>query len=96
MKPSSVKEKTGRDPKERRTVNRKVHSGSIFFAARKQLFEGELLNYSQAGLCIRGPEKFVEGEKLIVALPFDDVKPAKCPAQVVWCNGKGFGAKLVR
>jgi hypothetical protein len=96
MKPSSIKDKLGIHSKERRTFNRKAHSGFVFFAARKKLFEGELLNYSQGGLGIRVSEKFVEGENLIVALPFEDAKPAKCPARVVWCNGKGLGAKLVR
>ena len=96
MKPTSLKEKTSGASKERRNFNRKTHSGSIFFASRKQLFEGELLNHSQAGLCIKIPEKFVEGETLIVALPFEGAKPDKCPARVVWCNGKGFGAKLER
>ncbi len=96
MKPTADKEKTGSHPRERRNLSRKVYSGSIFFAARKQLFEGELLNFSQAGLGIKVPERFVEGENLIVAMPFDGAIPAKCPARVVWCNGRGLGAKFVR
>jgi PilZ domain len=96
MKPSSTKTKASTHPKERRIYNRKPHSGSIFFATKNQLFEGELLNYSQAGVCIRASEKFAEGEKLVVALPFDDASPAKCLARVIWCNGRGFGARLVR
>jgi hypothetical protein len=96
MKPSSIKNKDSINSKERRSFTRKAHSGFVFFAARKKLFEGELLNYSQGGLGIRVSEKFSEGENLIVALPFDNAQPAKCPARVVWCNGKGFGAKLVR
>lgn len=54
------------------------------------------MNFSQAGLGIKVPERFVEGENLIVAMPFDGAIPAKCPARVVWCNGRGFGAKFVR
>jgi Tfp pilus assembly protein PilZ len=96
MKPKADQGKAGSQPKERRNFSRKVYSGSIFFATRKQLFEGEFLNFSQAGLAIKVPERFVEGENLIVAMPFDGVNPAKCPARVVWCNGKGFGAKFVR
>ncbi len=96
MKPAADRDKASSHPKERRNVSRKVHSGSIFFATRKQLFEGELLNFSQAGLGIKVLERFVEGEVLIVAVPFDGATPAKCPARVVWCNGKGFGAKFVR
>jgi hypothetical protein len=96
MNPSSNTPATDSNSKERRTLPRRTHSGFIFFATRKKLFEGELLNYSQAGLCIRVSEKFVEGEVLKVALPFEDAGPAKCPARVVWCNGKGLGAKFVR
>lgn len=96
MRPPSVQEKNGARPKERRNFSREAHSGSIFFATQKRLFEGEILNYSQAGLGVRIPEKLVEGENLIVALPFDGAKPAKRPAKVVWSNGKGFGAKFMR
>jgi hypothetical protein len=96
MKPATDKEKAGSHPRERRNFSRKGYSGSIFFATRKQLFEGELLNFSQAGLGVKVPERFVEGENLIVALPFDGATPAKCPVRVVWCNGKSFGAKFVR
>ncbi len=96
MKPTADKENPVSRPKERRNFNRNVYSGSIFFATRKQLFEGELLNFSQAGFGVKVPERFVEGEGLIVAIPFDGALPAKCPARVVWCNGKGFGAKFVR
>jgi hypothetical protein len=96
MKPSSSQDTPGAGPKERRHFSRKTHSGSIFFATRKRLFEGELLNYSQSGLGIKVPEKFDEGENLTVALPFEEATPAKRPAKVVWCNGKGLGAKFVR
>lgn len=96
MKPGEDRNKTGGHPKERRNFSRKAYSGSIFFATRKRLFEGELLNFSQSGLGVKVPERFVEGEVLIVAVPFDGATSAKCPARVVWCNGKGFGAKFVR
>jgi hypothetical protein len=95
MKPAATEDKTGGHPRDRRNFSRKRHSGSIFFATRKKLFEGELLNYSQSGLGIKVLEPLVEGEDLIVALPFENIKPAKCPARVVWCNGKRIGAKLV-
>ena len=89
MKLASIKAKLGIRPKERRTFQRQAHSGSVFFAARKQLFEGQLLNFSRSGLGIKFPRKFVVGENLVVALPFENAKPAKCSARVVWCNGKG-------
>ncbi len=96
MKPGAAPDKIGTQARERRNFSRKTYSGSIFFATRKQLFEGELLNFSQTGLGIKVLERFVEGEDLIVALPFDDSTAGKCPARVVWCNGKGFGAKFIR
>lgn len=96
MKPAPDRDKTRNLSKERRNFSRKLHSGSIFFATHKQFFEGELLNYSQTGLGIKIPERFVEGESLIVAMPFEGATPAKCPVRVVWCNGRVFGAKFVR
>ena len=81
---------------ERRLHGRNPGSGSIFFASPKRIYEGALLNYSRSGLAIRVSERFVEGDILIVALPFEKAVPAKCRAKVVWCNGKGLGAKFVR
>jgi hypothetical protein len=96
MHSSSGKDISGAQSKERRKFSRRVHCGSVFFATQKQLFEGELLNYSPAGIGIRFFNKFSEGDNLIVALPFEDATAAKCQARVVWCNGRAFGLKLVR
>jgi hypothetical protein len=84
------------DSFEQRLHGRKPFSGSIFFASTRRIYEGELLNYSRTGLAIRVSERFVGGELLIVALPFEKAIPPKCKARVVWCNGKEFGAKFVR
>lgn len=54
------------------------------------------MNFSPAGLGVKVLQRFVEGENLIVALPYEDTTAAKCLAKVVWCNGRGFGAKLIR
>jgi hypothetical protein len=88
--------RTSMDSFERRLHGRKPCSGSIFFASTKRIFEGALLNYSRSGLAIRVSERFVGGELLIVALPFEKAIPPKCKARVVWCNGKELGAKFVR
>jgi hypothetical protein len=80
---------------ERRFHGRTAYSGTIFFATRKRIYEGLLLNYSPRGLCIRAAEKLAEGEIVVVALPFADAGPAKRKGRVVWCNGKGIGVKLV-
>ncbi|MGE5258110.1 MAG: PilZ domain-containing protein [Hyphomicrobiales bacterium] len=84
------------DSFERRLHGRKPFSGSVFFASTKRIYEGALLNYSRSGLAVRVSERFVGGELLIVALPFENAVPPKCKARVVWCNGKEFGAKFVR
>lgn len=96
MKLAAAPDKNDSKARERRNFSRRRYSGSIFFAARKQLFEGELLNFSPAGLGVKVLQRFVEGENLIVALPYEDTTAAKCLARVVWCNGRGFGAKLIR
>jgi hypothetical protein len=81
---------------ERRLHDRKSGAGSIFFASPKRIYEGTLLNHSRSGLAIRVADRFVIGEVLIVALPFENAVPPKCKARVVWCNSKGFGVKFVQ
>jgi Tfp pilus assembly protein PilZ len=81
---------------ERRLHDRKAGAGSIFFASPKRIYEGTLLNYSRRGLAIRVSDRFVIGEVIIVALPFENADPPKCKARVVWCNGKGLGMKFIR
>ena len=81
---------------ERRLHDRKAGAGSIFFASPKRIYEGTLVNHSSRGLAIRVSDRFVIGEVLIIALPFDNAVPPKCKARVVWCNGKGLGVKFVR
>ncbi len=96
MKNSAIDLRMSMNSLERRLHDRKPCAGSIFFASPKRIYEGTLLNYSPSGLAIRVSERFIEGETLIVALPFENAVPAKCKARVVWCNGKGLGAKFVR
>lgn len=96
MKAAAVDIGTSLNPSERRLHDRKPWAGSIFFASPKRIYEGTLLNYSRRGLAIRVSERFVKGDILIVALPFEKVVPPKCKARVIWCNGKELGAKFVR
>jgi hypothetical protein len=96
MKARATGIKTSMDSFERRWHDRKPFSGSIFFASSKRIYEGGLLNYSRSGLAIRVSDRFVAGEVLIVALPFEKAVPPKCKARVVWCNGKELGARFVR
>lgn len=96
MKALATNIRTSMDSFERRLHGRRPFTGSIFFASSKRIYEGALLNYSRSGLAIRVSERFVGGEVLIVALPFENAVPTKCKARVVWCNGKEVGAKFVR
>ena len=96
MKAAALDVTTRMDSFERRLHGRQPWEGSIFFASPKRIYEGTLLNYSRSGLAIQVSERFAEGEILIVALPFKNTVPPKCKARVVWCNGKGLGAKFVR
>ena len=96
MKAAALEITMRMDSSERRLHGRKAWEGSIFFASPKRIYEGTLLNYSRSGLAIRVSERFAEGEILIVALPFKNMVTPKCRARVVWCNGKGLGAKFVR
>jgi len=84
------------DSFEQRLHDRKPFAGSIFFASSKRIYEGRLLNYSRSGLAIGVSERFVAGEILIVALPFEKAAAPKCRARVVWCNGKELGVKFIR
>jgi len=96
MKTPATDIRTSMDSFERRLHGRKPFAGAIFFASSKRIYEGALLNYSRSGLAIRVSERFVGGEILIVALPFEKAAPPKCKARVVWCNGKELGVKFVR
>jgi hypothetical protein len=80
--------------RERRESPRQAYSRYIFFATRKQFFEGELANYSDKGLFIKSHAFLPVGEKITVALPYSEEKAAKRKAKIVWCNEEGFGAEL--
>lgn len=96
MKAQATDIRTSMDSFERRLHGRKTLAGPIFFASSKRIYEGTLLNYSRSGMAIRVSERFVGGETLIVALPFEKATPPKCKARVVWCNGKELGVNFVR
>lgn len=96
MKAAAIDIRASLNSSERRIHGRRPWTGSVFFASTKRIYEGTLLNYSRGGLAIRVSERFVKGEILIVALPFEKVVPPKCKARVVWSNGKGLGVKFVR
>jgi len=79
---------------ERRRDIRIPHSESIYFATKKQIFEGRLKNLCHSGLYIKINEFFSEGEMIIVAIPCSDTQNAKYKGQIIWFGQEGFGMKL--
>ena len=80
--------------KERRSQQRYACSKDIFFATRKQFFEGQLDNYSRNGLFIKTKEDLLIGEVVTVVDPNPDGDNEKRQGQIVWKNKDGFGMEL--
>lgn len=79
---------------ERRKEPRHTYSGTIFFATRKRLYEGELINHSLNGLFIKTKDFLTEGESVTVALPYSNAQNEKLTATIIWCDGKGIGVRF--
>ena len=79
---------------ERRRDIRAPYSGSIYFATKKQIYEGKLKNLCHRALYIKTNEFFSEGEMIIVAIPFSDTQNARYKGQIIWFDQEGFGMKL--
>ena len=79
---------------ERREDIRIPYSESIYFAIKKQIYEGKLINLSSSGLYIKTNEFFSEGEMIIVAIPCPDTQNARYKGQIIWFDQKGLGIKL--
>ena len=78
---------------ERRYDDRQSYFGKIFFATRTQLYEGDLLNYSKAGLFIKSHALLAVGNEIIVAPPYSKENNDKRQGRIVRCTGDGFGVK---
>ena len=81
---------------DRRTDLRNPYTGHIFFATKRQLFEGELKNFSRHGLFIKTFEILALGEFITIALPYKDARQDKLQGQILWRNHEGYGVELVR
>lgn len=81
---------------EKRRNRRIPYSRYVFFATRKQFFEGELKDYSKYGLFIKSPVLLPVGEIITVALPYLEKTKEKRKGTVVWSNVEGFGVELFR
>ena len=80
---------------ERRYDDRQAYFGTIFFATRTRLYEGDLLNYSTAGLFIKSHALLAVGNEIIVAPPYSKEKNDKRKGRIVRCTGEGFGVQLI-
>ena len=81
---------------ERRYDDRQRYFGKIFFATRTQLYEGDLLNYSKAGLFIKSQALLAVGNEIIVAPPYSMEKNDKREGRIVRCTTEGFGVELIK
>jgi Tfp pilus assembly protein PilZ len=81
---------------ERRNDDRQTYFGKIFFATRTRLYEGDLLNYSKAGLFIQSHALLAVGNEIIVAPPYSKEKNDKHKGRIVRCTEGGFGVKLLK
>ena len=81
---------------EKRRNRRIPYSRYVFFATRRQFFEGELKDYSKYGLFIKSTVLLPVGEIITVALPYSETEKEKHKGTVVWRNVEGFGVELFR
>ena len=81
---------------EKRTEPRQSYSGHIFFAAKNEVHEGRLKNFSQHGLFITSSISFSIGEMITIALPYLEANADKCKGKIIWCNTEGCGIELFR
>ena len=80
---------------EKRIAVRQKYSGHTLFATTEGLCEGELENFSCYGLFIKTRKSLPIGEIVTCAIPYSKNMSYKRKGVVVWCNGKGFGVKLI-
>ena len=87
---------TGKKVIERRFDDRKRYFGKVFFATRSRLYEGDLINYSKAGLFIKSHALLTVGNEIIVAPPYSEEENDKRKGRIVRCTGEGFGIELLK
>jgi hypothetical protein len=62
---------------------------------KKNLYPGELVNYSQSGLFLKSAIFFDKDEVITVTLPASKYRTPKQKARIVWCNRQGCGVQLL-
>jgi len=93
-KKNNTNKKTAKTKKELRKEPRKFFNGTIFYSTEKQLYEGEVKNYSSDGIFVKTRGKFFVGQWLNLALPYSEEKNTKRLGAVVWQNTEGIGIEL--
>lgn len=81
---------------EKRKAPRQTYSGHILFSTKHGLWEGKLVNFSRDGLFIEAGAPLSIGEIVTFAIPYSKNINYKRKGVIVWRNGKGFGAKLLK
>jgi hypothetical protein len=79
----------------KRKEPRNSYSGLISFVYRRNLYTGQLINYSPSGLFIESDSLLVEGEMIKVTLPVSKYKNYKQKGRIVWKNNDGCGVQLL-
>ena len=80
----------------KRKEPRNSYTGLISFVYKKQLYPGQLKNYSLSGLFIKADILFFKGEKITVTLPASKYKNHKRKGRIVWKNDEGCGVQLLQ
>ncbi|MBL0714793.1 MAG: PilZ domain-containing protein [Desulfosarcina sp.] len=83
--------------KEARVYSRAPCSEDTHFSANRELFRGTIKNMSQGGIYVQTKERFVVGQEVMVAGPFnenqDDVKRL---GKIVWHDHGGIAIQFIR
>ena len=80
----------------KRKEPRNSYTGLISFVYKKQLYPGQLRNYSPSGLFIKADILFFKDEKITVTLPVSKYKNHQRKGRIVWKNNEGFGVQLLQ
>ncbi|MFZ7124723.1 MAG: PilZ domain-containing protein [Desulfobacterales bacterium] len=80
---------------EKRRHVRTVCVEDTHLASKRRLFEGTILNLSKGGVYLKVRGHFAEGQKIVVAGPFDeDGSEVKRYGKVVRTDGSGIGVEF--
>ncbi len=87
-------EKVVNRKKELRKEKRIPFESYIYYSTERQLYEGEIKNYSTSGLFVKTSDKHSVGQTLNFILPYSIEKDSKRLGAVIWQNTEGIGVEL--